>query len=176
MADSYMAEIRIFPFNFAPKGWALCNGQTLPVEQNTQLFSLLGTTYGGNGTVNFGLPNLQGRVPVHAPSAAEVGESGGVTEVTLQEIELPVHRHILIAAQDRGDTTVSSGNLPATGAAGPPNQPTVADFYSTNTTLAQPTSSKAIDPVGGHSPHNNMQPYLTLNFCISIAGQNPPRN
>jgi microcystin-dependent protein len=169
--DPFVAEIRIFPFNFAPKGWAWCDGQLLPLSQNTALFSLLGTTYGGDGKSNFALPDLQGRAPMHPGqgpglSLHDLGETGGSETVALLESEIPSHSHTVHASAQDATTRIVSGQQPATGigvslyAAGPGD-----------TTLA-PT---ALTPAGGDQPHNNMQPYLTLNFNIALQGVYPPR-
>jgi microcystin-dependent protein len=172
MADPFVAEIRIFPFFFAPKGWAFCDGQLLPLSQNTALFSLLGTTYGGDGKSNFALPDLQGRAPMHPGqgpglSLHDLGETGGSETVSLLESEIPSHSHLLRAyGSDPGDhfnptgTSLSrSNNGQAWGAAA-----ALTNF-----------SDSAIAPAGGDQPHNNMQPYLTLNFCLAMQGVFPPR-
>jgi microcystin-dependent protein len=172
MADPFVAEIRIFPFNFAPTGWAWCDGQLMPLSQNTALFSLLGTTYGGNGTSNFALPDLQGSAPMHPGqgpglSLHDLGEMGGSETVTLLASEMPAHNHALAAnVIDLADTNVPSPN---------------ASFaQSASGTLYQTTSNtqlnpQALAPSGGDQPHNNMMPYLTLNFCIALQGVFPPR-
>ena len=169
MADPFVAEIRIFPFNFAPKGWAWCDGQLLPLSQNTALFSLLGTTYGGNGQSNFALPDLQGRAPMHPGqgpglSLHDLGETGGSDTVTLLESEIPVHSHPLNTSIRPADALNPAGTGVGTGnnAYAPPG----------NFALAAP---EALAPTGGDQPHNNMQPYLTLNFCIALQGVFPPR-
>jgi microcystin-dependent protein len=170
--DPFVAEIRIFPFNFAPKGWAWCDGQLLPLSQNTALFSLLGTTYGGDGKSNFALPDLQGRAPMHPGqgpglSLHDLGESGGTEAVTLLQSELPLHPH-----QARADTVdVGDTNIPS---------PNAVFAQSGGGTLYQTTSNaqlapEALTPAGGDQPHNNMQPYLTLYFNIALQGVFPPR-
>jgi microcystin-dependent protein len=177
MADPFVAEIRIFPFSFAPKGWAFCNGQLLPLSQNTALFSLLGTTYGGNGKSNFALPNLQGSAPLHPGqgqglSLYDLGQQGGSQTVTLLESEIPAHTHVLRGQQDPGDLFQPSiggfGNSMARSVNGNVYQTT------TNASLTQ-MAPQAISPSGGSLPHNNMMPYLTLSFCIALQGVFPPR-
>jgi microcystin-dependent protein len=170
MSNPFIAEIRIFAGNFAPRGWAFCNGQILPISQNTALFSLLGTTYGGDGRTNFALPNLQGRFPMHPGqgpglSLRSLGEINGSEAVTLTINELPAHAHALNAAAD-ATSVVPTGLLPGT--------PASAKIYggtSNPTTLA----GAAVGASGGSQPHNNMQPYLTLNFIIALQGVFPPR-
>jgi microcystin-dependent protein len=172
MADPFVAEIRIFPFTFAPKGWAFCNGQILPISQNTALFSLLGTTYGGNGQSTFALPNLQGSAPMHPGqgpglSLHDLGETGGSETVTLLESEIPAHSHSLNASKSDGISRLPPGQLPANGIGG-----IVA--YAAPGALT-PFSPSALTPAGGDQPHNNMQPFLTVNFCIAMQGVFPPR-
>jgi microcystin-dependent protein len=174
MADPFVAEIRIFPFNFAPRGWAFCDGQLLPLSQNTALFSLLGTTYGGNGKSNFALPDLQGRAPMHPDqgpglSLHDLGETGGSETVTLLESELPAHAHALRANADFADLQVPTA---ARSLARSQN----ANAYQT-TTNQQIVSlaPQALAPAGGDQPHNNLMPYLTFNFCIALQGEFPQR-
>ncbi|HTG35323.1 MAG TPA: tail fiber protein [Thermoanaerobaculia bacterium] len=171
--DPFVAEIRIFPFNFAPKGWAWCDGQLLPLSQNTALFSLLGTTYGGDGKSNFALPDLQGRAPMHPGqgpglSLHDLGETGGSETVSLLESEIPAHSHALRANNNLGDTPTASGNSIARYANNNVYQQTV------NTNLVS-MAPEALAPAGGDQPHNNMQPYLTFYFCIALQGVFPPR-
>jgi microcystin-dependent protein len=171
MADPFVAEIRIFPFNFAPKGWAWCDGQLLPLSQNTALFSLLGTTYGGNGKSNFALPDLQGRVPMHPGqgpglSLHDLGETGGSETVTLLESEIPSHSHNIDVSQADGIERTPAGQLLATGIA--------IGQYAAPGALSQ-LSDNLLTPAGGDQPHNNMQPYLTFYFCIALQGVFPPR-
>ena len=168
MADPFVAEIRIFPFNFAPKGWAFCDGQLLPISQNTALFSLLGTTYGGNGKSNFALPDLQGSAPLHPGqgqglSLYDLGQQGGSETVTLIETEMPAHSHTLRGVEDDGGFLTPAGNLLAAG--------TQMYAAAPNTNLA----FQALAISGGSLPHNNMMPYLTLSFCIAMQGVFPPR-
>ena len=171
--DPFVAEIRIFPFNFAPRGWAWCDGQLMPLSQNTALFSLLGTTYGGNGKSNFALPDLQGRSPMHPGqgpglSLHDLGETGGSETVTLLESEIPSHSHAFLASGAPADAQVPTGFSPArvVGAqtyGAPAGAPLV------------PMAAEAIAPAGGDQPHNNLQPYLTFYFCIALQGVFPPR-
>ena len=173
MADPFVAEIRIFPFNFAPKGWAWCNGQLLPLSQNTALFSLLGTTYGGDGKSNFALPDLQGRAPMHPGqgpglSLHDLGETGGTETVTLLESEIPSHTPCAQGPQRTPPT---------------PN-PRRQSRWRGRSPAATPTSRRrragrrcrlGAGAAGGDQPHNNLQPYLTFNFCIALQGVFPPR-
>jgi microcystin-dependent protein len=174
MADPFVAEIRIFPFNFAPRGWAWCDGQLLPLSQNTALFSLLGTTYGGNGKSTFALPDLQGRAPMHPGqgpglSLHDLGETGGSDTVTLLQSEMPNHPHTMRANTDFADLQVPS---PARSIARSQN----ANAYKAP--AGQPVvqlNPGALAPAGGDQPHNNLQPYLTLYFNIALQGVFPPR-
>jgi microcystin-dependent protein len=169
--DPFVAEIRIFPFNFVPRGWAWCDGQILPLSQNTALFSLLGTTYGGDGKSNFALPDLQGRTPMHPSqgpglSLHDLGETGGSETVTLLESEIPAHNHNLNAANLNSQSTVPSAN--SLGRGNP------VKVYSTGTPNID-MSNNSLAPSGGDLPHNNMMPYLTMYFCIALQGVFPPR-
>jgi len=169
--DPFVAEIRIFPFNFAPKGWAFCDGQIIPISQNTALFSLLGTTYGGDGKSNFALPNMQGNAPMHPRqgpglSLHDLGETGGSETVTLLESEIPSHNHGVIASQTDGTDQQPGQELFASGIG-------LAMFALPGAMTA--LSNAAVTPAGGDQPHNNLQPYLTLNFCIALQGVFPPR-
>jgi microcystin-dependent protein len=171
MADPFVAEIRIFPFNFAPKGWAFCNGQILPLSQNTALFSLLGTTYGGDGKSNFALPNLQGSAPIHAGqgpglSLYDLGQSGGTDNVTLLQSEMPSHAHAMADSKSDGTDTSPANELFAKGIG--------IGMYAAPGALTQ-LDPNAIAPAGGSAPHNNMMPFLTLNFNIALQGVFPPR-
>lgn len=174
MADPFVAEIRIFPFNFAPRGWAWCDGQLLPLSQNTALFSLLGTTYGGNGKSNFALPDLQGRAPMQPGqgpglSLHDLGETGGSETVSLLESEIPSHSHALRANTDFADLQTPS---PARSMARSQN---ASAYQSTTNSNVVNLSGNALSPAGGDQPHNNMQPYLTFYFCIALQGVFPPR-
>jgi microcystin-dependent protein len=172
MADPFVAEIRIFPFTFAPRGWAFCNGQLLPISQNTALFSLLGTTYGGDGKSTFALPNLQGNAPMHPGqgpglSLHALGESGGSQTVTLLQSEIPAHAHSVSASS-------GPANLQAPAAdrvLGRAN----SNFYLDNPANLVAMAPQALAPAGGDQPHNNMQPLLALNFNIALQGVFPPR-
>jgi len=161
MAEPFLSEIRIMSFVFPPKGWALCNGQLLPINQNQPLFSLLGTTFGGDGRVNFALPNLQGRAPIHVGSGHTLGERGGEQAHTLSIAELPTHTHVMNA------TTSAPSN-------GPSNALVLAKSSPANL-YGAPANLVAMDPrtvanVGGSQAHLNMQPFLTLSFCIALQG------
>ena len=180
MADPFVAEIRIFPFNFAPKGWAFCDGQLLPLSQNTALFSLLGTTYGGDGKSNFALPNMQGNAPMHPGqgpglSLHDLGEMAGSETVTLLESEMPSHSHAFMGSNGPGAGTTPAGNLPAKGGWDDGTNAGVVAMYVANVTPNVTMNDNAIAPAGGDQPHNNMMPYLTLNFCIALQGVFPPR-
>lgn len=177
MADPFVAEIRIFPFNFAPKGWAFCNGQLLPLSQNTALFSLLGTTYGGDGKSTFALPNLQGSAAMHPGqgqglSLRDLGEMSGVPSVTLLESEIPAHAHqIGRALAANGESLSPVNNVWAQAPAGRGSL-FIYDAPAPNV----PMNPLNFAITGGSLPHNNMQPYLTLNFCIALQGVFPPRS
>ena len=176
MADPFVAEIRIFAFNFPPKGWAFCNGQLLPLSQNTALFSLLGTTYGGDGKSTFALPDMQGNVPMHPGqgpglSLHDLGETGGSQFVTLLASEIPAHAHFVGRGKaDAGDSLTPVGSVWAQSGAGRG----AAALYHEPAANAK-VNVNSLGPTGGSLPHNNMQPYLTLNFCIALQGVFPPR-
>ncbi|MHA3773187.1 phage tail protein [Verrucomicrobiota bacterium sgz303538] len=173
MSDPFVAEIRIFPFNFPPKGWAFCNGQILPLSQNTALFSLLGTVYGGDGKSNFALPNILDNAvmqPGQGPGLSQrfLGETGGTETVTLLESEIPAHTHALQASRRVGDAgTPSTALLPAATQS--------ANIYAAPGGATNAMAFQSLAPAGGSLPHNNMQPYLTLNYCIALQGVYPPR-
>ena len=162
MADAFFGEIRIMSFGYAPRGWASCDGQLLPIAQNQALFSLLGTIYGGDGQNTFALPNLQGRLPIHMGNGHSLGEQGGATSVTLTDAQMPAHRHQLFGSASPADTESSANTLLAA---------TTGQIYRNpgggpgpDTVLA----SSSISASGGDQPHPNMQPFLPLNFCIAI--------
>lgn len=172
MADPFVAEIRMFPFNFAPKGWAFCDGQLLPLSQNTALFSLLGTTYGGNGKSNFALPNLQGRAPMQPGqgpglSLHDLGETGGSETVSLLESEIPTHAHTMRGSIDDADLQIPQSFTTMAKSSG-------QNAYSSTATPVS-LAPETLAPAGGDAPHNNMMPYLTFNFCIALQGVFPPR-
>jgi microcystin-dependent protein len=173
MANPFIAEIRIFPFNFAPQGWAFCNGQLMPISQNTALFSLLGTTYGGDGKSNFALPNMQGSAPMHPGqgpglSLHELGETGGSDTVTLLQSEMPAHSHGLTASNRQGTDQSPINEMFAGGIGG-------INLYADAGSPTQ-LNANAVAPQGGIQPHNNLMPYLTLNFCIALQGVFPARS
>ena len=173
MADQFVAEIRVFGFGFAPVGWAQCNGQLLQIKQNTALFSLLGTTFGGDGKTTFGLPNLQGNAPM-APGQGpglilhDLGEAGGEATVTLLQSEVPSHPHSL-QADPRPATLSNPGQQNALARSAP-------EIYTSGTPQPTQLASQAVGYSGGNQPHNNMAPYLTLNFCIALQGIYPARS
>lgn len=172
MSNPFVAEIRIYPFNFAPKGWAFCDGQIMPISQNTALFSLLGTTYGGDGKATFALPDLQGSSPLQPGQGSglswrDLGEVGGRENVTLLAAEMPFHSHT-VGSGGAADTAAPAGAAWAAATAAT-NQPLYGD-------PAGPTTAGLLfDKSGSDLPHNNMQPYLTLNFCIALQGVYPSR-
>ena len=167
MSEPFLSEIKIVSFNFPPKGWALCNGQLLPINQNQALFALLGTTYGGNGQTNFALPNLRGRVPLHFGSAHNLGEAAGSTSVTVNIQQLPTHTHAMMGSVTPGDTPVPTNTVPA-------NTP-ATKIYGAPASLTTLNPAN-VSSVGGSQPHNNMMPYLVLNYIIALQGIFPSRN
>jgi len=173
MSEPFLAEIRIFGFNFAPLGWAMCNGQILPISQNTAVFSLLGTNYGGNGTSNFALPNLQGSVAVHwgqwpGLSPYNVGQSGGSENVTLLANQSPGHTHAVKCVSGAGNKQQPAGNVWAKELTGKKDYNAAPDG-----TLMNPV---ALGAAGGDVPHSNLQPYLVMNYCIALQGIFPARS
>ena len=164
MSTPFLSEIKIVSFNFPPKGWTLCNGQLLPINQNQALFSLLGTTYGGNGQTNFALPNLQGNIPVHEGNGFTLGERGGETSHTLNISELAAHNHVPVGSS-ASPTVGPSNALWAKGNASVFTQPPINAM-----------NPQCILPTGGNQPHENMSPYLVLNFIIALQGIFPSQN
>ncbi len=167
MADPFLSELRIMSFVFAPKGWALCNGQLLPINQNQALFSLLGTTYGGDGRVNFALPDLRGRTPIHTGGqiGALLGQRAGEATHTLTSSEMPTHTHIAQGSNNDGDNVIPTGNVLGV----------VAGLYGPSAALTS-LNPASVTNVGGSQPHENRQPFLTLNFCIALQGIFPSPN
>lgn len=166
MAEPFLSEIRLMSFNFAPNGWALCNGQLLPINQNQALFALIGTTFGGNGQTNFALPDYRGRTPIHVGAGHVVGEHGGEQAHTLSIAELPQHSHGMRGSANQADSdTPDSTGVPGSGVA----------IYGDAENLAAMDSS-TIGTTGSGQAHNNMQPYLTISFCIALQGIFPSQN
>jgi microcystin-dependent protein len=173
MSDPFVAEVRIFPFYFAPMGWAFCNGQLMPISQNTALFSLLGTTYGGDGKSTFALPNLEGSSPMQQGTSTtgttyDLGQPGGSDFVTLTQNEMPSHGHPI-------NGNINPSNLAAPSPARSFARASPGQAYTATLTNITQFALNAIQPNGGNSPHNNLMPYLTLNFCIAMQGIFPPR-
>ncbi len=170
MGTPYIGEIRMFGGNFAPAGWAFCAGQLIPISENDALFTLIGTTYGGDGEQTFALPNIQGRVPIHAGPGFQLGELGGVEEVTLTTTQLPVHTHPMIGTDNLASEPNPSGNVLA--------RSTTLDLYleAPDPGPSAPMNPSSIGPVGGSQPHTNMQPYLAISFIISLFGIFPQQN
>ena len=171
MTDQFVAEIRMFGFGFPPSGWAFCNGQLLPISQNTALFSLIGTAYGGDGRSTFALPDLEGCAPMQPGqgpglSNHDLGETGGSDTVTLLESEVPAHLHAMSASQGDATSRLPGGQLPATGIG-------VGAYAAAAGGGLVPLAPEAITPTGGSAPHNNLMPYLSLNFCIALQGVFP---
>ena len=158
MAEPFLSEIKLVSFNFPPKGWALCNGQFLPINQNQALFALLGTTYGGNGQTTFALPNLRGSTPIHMGNGFTLGQKAGTTAVTISIAQLPTHNHLMTVLNVNGN-------------AGP-----VGNFFASANNAYEPApgdtslAPNTVTNVGGSQAHQNMQPFLTLNFCIALQG------
>src|ERR1700741_2843479 len=166
MAEPFLSEIRIMSFGFPPKGWALCDGQLLPINQNQALFSLLGTTYGGDGRVTFGLPNLQGRASLHIGNGFVQGEIAGEINHTLITSEVPAHTHQVTASSNASNANIATNNFFASNTGDKP--------YATSS--SETISANAVSSIGGGQSHNNMSPYLALNFCIALSGIFPSRN
>jgi microcystin-dependent protein len=174
VSDQFVAEIRIFPFNFSPKGWAFCNGQLLPISQNTALFSLLGTTYGGDGKSTFALPDMQGNSPMQPGqgqglSLRDLGETGGTETVTLLESEMPLHNHNMMANALAGSASLAAPTQALARSTGG------LAYKQTPFGTTEPLALQALAPAGGSLPHSNMMPYLTLSFCIALQGIFPQR-
>ena len=167
MAEPFLSEIRIMSFQFAPKGWAQCNGQLLPINQNQALFSLLGTTFGGDGRVNFALPDLRGRLPIHEGVGHTLGERGGEQAHTLSISEMPAHTHTLQGSSVPGTSVPTSASVLGR------SNPQACYGAAANLVSLAP---EALAPAGGDQPHNNLQPYLTFYFCIALQGVFPPRS
>lgn len=167
MGQPFLAEIRIMSFNFPPKGWAFCNGQLLPIAQNQALFALLGTVFGGNGQTNFGLPNMQGRTPIHRGNGFVLGERDGQQNHTLLTSEMPAHFHVLNATAKDADTGTPAAGLVLGNAS--------INLYRTASTPV-PMELGIVGTTGGSQPHLNMQPFLALSFCISLQGIFPSQN
>lgn len=173
MSDAFVAEIRLYPFNFAPRGWAFCNGQLLPISQNTALFSLLGTVYGGDGKSTFALPNLQGNVVVHPGQGPGLsyrhhGEASGEKAVTLLQSELPSHSHLVRVGEEPAELRLPGPQRILTDS-------TSGTAYGAATELKAPMAFESLVPTGGNLPHNNLMPYLVLSYCIALQGIFPPR-
>jgi microcystin-dependent protein len=162
MSEPFLAEIKMMSFNFPPKGWAFCNGQFLPINQNQALFSLLGTTYGGNGQTNFALPDLRGRVPIHFGAGVILGQRAGAEAHTVTQSEMPAHTHFVQASGNDALSVVPGGNVLA--------RTTAANLYRDTATSLTTITPASISAVGGSQAHTNMQPYLVLNFCIALQG------
>jgi microcystin-dependent protein len=161
MAQPYVGEIRIFAGNFAPTGWMFCEGQLLPISQYETLFNLIGTTYGGDGQSTFALPDMRGRIPIHMGNGFVLAETGGAEEITLTVSQIPAHTHALLASTDAGTQTNPGGNVSA--------QNTLVQLYVEDVPTVN-AGAQAITPVGGSQPHQNFQPYLCLDYIISLFG------
>jgi microcystin-dependent protein len=181
MAEPFLGEIRATSFNFAPKGWFLCNGQLLAIQQYTALFSLLGTYYGGNGVQNFALPNLQSRIPIHQGtgnglSTYVIGQTGGVENVSLLYNQMPLHTHLINASSAYGTSNAPSGNVIGTTNAGSASAPTPGQLDFVTTAANATMEATTIGQNGGSQPHPNLQPYLVINFIIAYSGIFPSRS
>ncbi|MGI9644274.1 MAG: phage tail protein [Ilumatobacteraceae bacterium] len=175
MSEPFLAEVRIVAFNFAPRGWAFCDGQILPINQNQSLYSLLGTTFGGDGRTSFALPDLRGRTAIHFGSSNgtnhTIGQKSGEETVTLSAAEMPQHTHGFQASANTANQAVPTGNVPAT-----PSSSLGTVYSGTATTQNTTLNPASIANTGGGQAHNNMQPYLAVNFCIALQGLFPSRN
>ncbi|MDQ8046771.1 MAG: tail fiber protein [Solirubrobacteraceae bacterium] len=167
MADPYIGEIRIFAGNFAPAGWSFCEGQLLPISENDTLYNLIGTTYGGDGQETFALPDLRGRLPLHQGNGYTLGQAAGVETVTLNQTQIPAHTHSVIASGAAGTTNAPTGALLAA-------SPSISLYKST--AGSTPMAADIVTPTGGSQPHENLQPYLCLNFIISLFGIYPTQS
>lgn len=165
MSEPFLAEVRMVGFNFAPRGWAFCDGQILPISQNQSLYSLLGTTYGGDGRTSFALPDLRGRTPIHVGASHGLGEKGGEESHTFSVAEMPQHRHAVQASSSNADAPIPAGNVLA-----------AANNLYHGTTNTTGLRSGTIAPAGGGQAHENMQPFLAVSFCIALQGLFPSRN
>ncbi|HEX8191835.1 MAG TPA: tail fiber protein [Allosphingosinicella sp.] len=174
MAEPFLSEIRMMSFNFAPKGWAQCNGQFLPINQNQALFSLLGTTYGGDGRTTFALPDLRGRVPIHEGSGHTLGEKAGTESVTISQAQMPQHIHFLQGSSANATTPLPTGGVLARGTTAVGGNP--INYYTSNVSNVVTMNPASVTNVGGSQPHNNMMPYLTICFCIALQGIFPSPN
>lgn len=172
MAEPFLSEIRIMSFGFPPKGWALCDGQFLPINQNQALFSLLGTTFGGNGQTTFALPDLRGRTPIHVGSGHTLGARGGEQAHTVSIAELPTHTHVLNASTAGASTNVPTSNVLARGQTSSSNP---INYYDTTISNLVAMNAASVTNTGGSQAHLNMQPFLTLSFCIALQGIFPSR-
>jgi len=181
MSEFFIGQIMMTGFNFAPRFWALCNGQLLPINQNQALFSLLGTQYGGNGTTNFALPDLRSRTPIGyassvdpswQPPSVQIGQASGVENVTLLSTNLPAHNHAVNATTTNGNNRIPSNRVYATSI----NTAAPISLYAPSTGPLVPLNPATVAPVGGNQPHPNLQPYSTINFCIALSGIFPSRN
>jgi microcystin-dependent protein len=169
MSAPFLGELRVVAYTFAPRGWAMCNGQLLAISQNTALFAILGTTYGGDGRSNFGLPNFQGRAPIHAGIGFALGQTGGEQDHVLIQGEVPQHNHTVSGSSGNGNTQAAAGNTWAV-------EGSNTTFIYSNDSASAQMGPTAIGTSGGSQPHNNMQPYLVLNFIIALQGIFPSRN
>jgi len=167
--DPFLGEIRLFPWNWAPRGWALCDGSLLPISQYSALFSLLGTMYGGNGTTNFALPDLRGRTPIHRSAIYSQGEIDGQENVTLTIATMAAHQHTFYGTSATANAKAPTGHTLTTDSV-------AGDAFYAPDTNPLGISTQSIGPAGGNMPHNNMQPYLVMNYCIAMTGIYPPRS